>query len=147
MHRAMINDRPRFKKKSVKAHKGRAAEHQKLPCCWCSCSDTSASPHAWSPPLSTVRQQERRGACCVWSPNWENKSSVGQGQDVATGKELESACASSSLQLKNLHHGITKAALSTVLPMIVYNQLFLQLFVFDFQAAVHGYLCQCHCKT
>ncbi len=47
----------------------------------------------------------------------------------------------------NLHRGINRAALSTDLSMVVCNGISLNGCVSDLQAAVYGYLRQCHCKT
>lgn len=78
----------------------------------------------------------------------------GQGENVITCKELQCVCSPiywldtppTSRHL-HLHHGITRAALSPDLLTVVHKRRFINCLVFDRQAAVHGYLRQCHCKT
>lgn len=55
--------------------------------------------------------------------------------------------ASSTSLCLNLHCGVTQAALSTDLFMVVCEQGLRKCLVSDRQAALHRYLCQCHCKT
>lgn len=55
--------------------------------------------------------------------------------------------ASSTPHHLNLHCGVTQAALSADLSMVVRDQGLHNCLVSNRQAALHRYLCQCHCKT